>query len=1027
MDTERKDLLSEIYSTLIEADATNSDNSGMLDRLADIICELFNDQYKESIYYFSMPIWDYLHNCWKKPTVARINLNNEKEEVQSEFSQNNENNWIKIEENKDTEKFKNTTYIKFFEKASKNFSFIEFFTQHVKNIRPIFTIDFSTQGSVLYNETINTLFCPPKIEEDQYRKTFIEQTKHLLAGTNEDEKQQKELDAFRIFLSKYQADFPELKYIYLVSSRLYEHESNVYIGSGGVILVCKNKLDDIVLKQISVLTNLCYRELGGKNWAERCRKESIKSAVAALMARNLSHNLGSHDLSNTKNYFRNTVDQIDQLTQELIQADYRGNVRLLQYIQERMDFIATIISGDQYPLCGLNFKAEFFDILTNDDCGARHGKSEKNFLLQYLLYSEKLTRHHNLDEEFTEAKMKEVNLVVKYNGCQIYTGKVGKSEEDIKMELSKQRLAVPGGVMARHALFTLVENILRNAAKHNEHDGDLVLTIKIEKNDGKYKLYFYDNCNSADTKVEVIKKDENGEENKETKTVIEVIREKLSNITIVSEDGKIDKNDKGLKEMLFCAIWLKNKDLSQTLFDIQSKKDNAEKYVRVMKVDNDGNPVESNGTNGHLCYCIDLEKWQEVANLDSYTVKDKSGNDQKILLINEENTCDARIKRDDLLKIHADFVVAEKDYRIKLTEDVDTEQMGEFLSEIFPSFIILGEQNETEKIEDIQKNLTDEYNLVIKYPGEKRDDLPEDGGVFNYEDDAWKDNGKKNIIFYDHAFNEGSRGIWETDEFAKSVYFDSISGENFTQTLTQPEFLKEPGTLYKVIRSAKAKIAIVDERIWENYVKLNRQLAQEEKSNKEFEDVLAEDSFGSDVFFKLKKLNFERGNEIEKKIDEIWDDWSSYDKKAKKDKLRQLWNSQSNFSSSETDKTVLLLKKKNIFIFTIEDGNLIDVENKKFEKSEDFDFDFVSIHLGLLDKGNSMNFQTELLEHYFGKKPFVSIHSGRGNFSPELEDKLKGYPFLSLSALESAFNNSKYLLSEFLYNTNYYGKGNLNN
>ena len=68
----------------------------------------------------------------------------------------------------------------------------------------------------------------------------------------------------------------------------------------------------------------------------------------------------------------------------------------------------------------------------------------------------------------------------------------------------------------------------------------------------------------------------------------------------------------------------------------------------------------------------------------------------------------------------------------------------------------------------------------------------------------------------------------------------------------------------------------------------------------------------------------------------------------------------------------------------------------------------------------------KMLEQKFGLQggdTFVSIHSGRGNFSKELEGPLARYPFVSLSALENAFNNSKYLLAQIFYNTVYIGKG----
>ena len=111
-------------------------------------------------------------------------------------------------------------------------------------------------------------------------------------------------------------------------------------------------------------------------------------------------------------------------------------------------------------------------------------------------------------------------------------------------------------------------------------------------------------------------------------------------------------------------------------------------------------------------------------------------------------------------------------------------------------------------------------------------------------------------------------------------------------------------------------------------------------------------------------------------------------------------------------------------------GNIVDLDKKVVEKIK---CRFVSIHLGLLDKyPKEKDVVEDFIKKQFQKEddchrlPFVTIHSGRGNFSSELDKKLKDYPFISLSALESALNNSKYLLSEFFNNINYYGKGNLN-
>ena len=110
---------------------------------------------------------------------------------------------------------------------------------------------------------------------------------------------------------------------------------------------------------------------------------------------------------------------------------------------------------------------------------------------------------------------------------------------------------------------------------------------------------------------------------------------------------------------------------------------------------------------------------------------------------------------------------------------------------------------------------------------------------------------------------------------------------------------------------------------------------------------------------------------------------------------------------------------------------------------------FLTIHLGLIEKilksdrandicgekGDNALSEERVVKFMNGlKKVFtfphcqlhICIHSGRGNYSSELAGPLKEYPFISLAALESSFNNSKYLLAQLFYNTVYIGKGEIN-
>ena len=83
----------------------------------------------------------------------------------------------------------------------------------------------------------------------------------------------------------------------------------------------------------------------GLQLQENARKEAIKSAVSAIMSRNMSHNLGSHYMYYTKAYLEQLANSVGNIA-----PDIRGAAKVMGYVQARMDYLATIISNDKYPL-----------------------------------------------------------------------------------------------------------------------------------------------------------------------------------------------------------------------------------------------------------------------------------------------------------------------------------------------------------------------------------------------------------------------------------------------------------------------------------------------------------------------------------------------------------------------------------------------------------------------------------------------------------------------------------------------------
>ena len=287
---------------------------------------------------------------------------------------------------------------------------------------------------------------------------------------------------------------------------------------------------------------------------ESLRKSQIKSAVAAIMSRNMSHNLGSHVLSNLKSYLdkvslaiKGNKDggdfsfefDIDGKT-KLEQKDLFGLKWFINYLQERQDFIATIGGFDNQTFMPVNFKTFVFDGFLPDDQFERHRhdsesiKDSSNILLNYIAKSE------NMDRE---------NIIIKFGEFDS-KDELKKDQVEIDFEkLVKLNVSLPGGIVGRQAIFSILENIIRNAAKHGNVAECLDLTIQAVTDEDKNKragvnfnnfieITIHDNLGNFDT----------------AKGKLNAINE--GGIKILSDDS--DKhNNKGIKEMLISAAWLR--------------------------------------------------------------------------------------------------------------------------------------------------------------------------------------------------------------------------------------------------------------------------------------------------------------------------------------------------------------------------------------------------------------------------------------------------------------------------------------
>jgi len=319
-------------------------------------------------------------------------------------------------------------------------------------------------------------------------------------------------------------------------------------------------------------------------WSASLTREAIKSAKAAIMGRNMSHNLGSHVLYYLRQHFNLDVDMLNQLLYNLefvdkgndnVQIGLKGiNTNLIAksqlelpflkgigtfmaYLQERQDFIAAVATDYVPSFTTVNFKDFVIDNFTKDKKALRHSgqtKQEENILLKYIAKSE------DVDVE--------IKFQGEYLGDKIGFNSDGKTVYDFYLDM-------PGGILGRQAFYSILENIIRNAAKHSKRIDErtsLELNIKIQDptidscyesatqgnlNAWKDKYYWVtiiDNCISSDI-------------------IADNINKSLQK-PLIDENFKLIEDSKGIKEIMISALWLCGSSVS----DLEKPEDRL-KYV----------------------------------------------------------------------------------------------------------------------------------------------------------------------------------------------------------------------------------------------------------------------------------------------------------------------------------------------------------------------------------------------------------------------------------------------------------------
>lgn len=645
---------------------------------------------------------------------------------------------------------------------------------------------------------------------------------------------------------------------------------------------------------------------------DNARKESLKSAKAAIMSRNMSHNLGSHVMSYLKQHLSSVKDLInDKVLSELYEGlddlpekytiidekgkESKGNKeelalpfllglgQFVSYLQERQDFIATIATDYIPYYAEVNFKDFIYDELNPDKRVERHAERTSSLKTDNILLGN-IARSEGLGRSTSPTRPKKANkdngnnslndIILKFRSFNGDSPQNERERNDLK-DMRLYNVSLPGGVVGRQAIFSIVENVIRNAAKHGnwrecqkleltfdiyskddfmrasnndayEEDKDLSLRQVFER--------FY--CNAIDSDdLYFVTLTDNLKFNGDT---LVKLRHAIAG-RYVNEKGEMENANKGLKEMRISASWLRSiyddSEIRIDSGDLRSDKNwNYKKgnvapvlYARI---------CTENGI-GHLQYIFCLVKPKKVAVISNTFAVDSNYNKSDFIM----NCWGAYTPQQfmDLYNKSYEFVVFDDDSNDKkrnwyedirrvsssrllrlrdlpelssLLEDIRNESMDFSKIEKMlykhmamckdsTNVIIVSDQTASEKVCDSQKNKV----VQINANGEDgRDYLVVSDGI---DDDLIdkvvelrttktdQDYSTEHLCIYRSHYEttENFSQLMGSDKFDDFEFIESITGNNSTDRLVRNESLDDIW-YYKHLHAMKERVAIFDERIF---------------------------------------------------------------------------------------------------------------------------------------------------------------------------------------------------------------------
>lgn len=308
-----------------------------------------------------------------------------------------------------------------------------------------------------------------------------------------------------------------------------------------------------------------------------------QAAAASILSRNMSHNIGSHVLP------RATIDALEskirdfwskaenrdsqQISEKKLRIMLRDSKQKIDdYIRVKSEFLAEITTEPSLSTRSLLFFKDILlpflqnTVLFDTICGNEGFgyESYNEATLSIRCYRDRLTDWDEIYADFGDCE----RLVP-------YSGRIKEDWSTYKIpaiynQEKDVRVALPGPV-GEMAFYSILENILRNSAKHGgfrKEGENLKLDIVVrEKNNDFFEILIIDRRSAC---------------------APEIIKELNSYLhaDIITHDGEIRKKSWGSAEMAICAAFLEGKqDFSNDSSSIETKDLHAFKSLNISDTD----------------------------------------------------------------------------------------------------------------------------------------------------------------------------------------------------------------------------------------------------------------------------------------------------------------------------------------------------------------------------------------------------------------------------------------------------------